>query len=195
MCLYVFIFFFKQKTAYEMRISDWSSDVCSSDLGCDLVDCPAILGRNAQFNCPRKLDLPGAFEFGPSDCDTRCICETWVQPFFIGAGWGRSAEDQFDVGVGLDQLRKDRCVITGFCVRDMMSFVDSANVVFFDLIDASGSCLHEGVNIIGALVEVAVASDAGRQRTFWHPLAESILALCREEFMKIGRATGGGRGG
>src|SRR3546814_8565458 len=32
MCLVVFCFFFKQKTAYEMRISDWSSDVCSSDL-------------------------------------------------------------------------------------------------------------------------------------------------------------------
>src|SRR3546814_3257714 len=33
MYLYLlFIFFFKQKTAYEMRISDWSSDVCSSDL-------------------------------------------------------------------------------------------------------------------------------------------------------------------
>src|SRR3546814_12145011 len=31
MCSIVF-FFFKQKTAYEMRISDWSSDVCSSDL-------------------------------------------------------------------------------------------------------------------------------------------------------------------
>src|SRR3546814_6987818 len=30
--MFVF-FFFKQKTAYEMRISDWSSDVCSSDLG------------------------------------------------------------------------------------------------------------------------------------------------------------------
>src|SRR3546814_1983408 len=30
--MYVFLFFFKQKTAYEMRISDWSSDVCSSDL-------------------------------------------------------------------------------------------------------------------------------------------------------------------
>src|SRR3546814_6464939 len=28
-----YLFFFKQKTAYEMRISDWSSDVCSSDLG------------------------------------------------------------------------------------------------------------------------------------------------------------------
>src|SRR3546814_3635731 len=29
---FIFVFFFKQKTAYEMRISDWSSDVCSSDL-------------------------------------------------------------------------------------------------------------------------------------------------------------------
>src|SRR3546814_5666200 len=29
---FTFFFFFKQKTAYEMRISDWSSDVCSSDL-------------------------------------------------------------------------------------------------------------------------------------------------------------------
>src|SRR3546814_16946528 len=31
MC-FIVLFFFKQKTAYEMRISDWSSDVCSSDL-------------------------------------------------------------------------------------------------------------------------------------------------------------------
>src|SRR3546814_9144267 len=34
LCIFVVLcfFFFKQKTAYEMRISDWSSDVCSSDL-------------------------------------------------------------------------------------------------------------------------------------------------------------------
>src|SRR3546814_8538654 len=32
LCLSCFFFFFKQKMAYEMRISDWSSDVCSSDL-------------------------------------------------------------------------------------------------------------------------------------------------------------------
>src|SRR3546814_13460230 len=38
-CLYVF--FFKQKTAYEMRISDWSSDVCSSDL-VDLLDIQCV---------------------------------------------------------------------------------------------------------------------------------------------------------
>src|SRR3546814_5302988 len=34
------VFFFKQKTAYEMRISDWSSDVCSSDLA---AAAPAVL--------------------------------------------------------------------------------------------------------------------------------------------------------
>src|SRR3546814_9324860 len=33
------LFFFKQKTAYEMRISDWSSDVCSSDL---FEQCPDL---------------------------------------------------------------------------------------------------------------------------------------------------------
>src|SRR3546814_10622316 len=47
-CMYLcFFFFFKQKTAYEMRISDWSSDVCSSDLNnlcpvtrpANLTDC------------------------------------------------------------------------------------------------------------------------------------------------------------
>src|SRR3546814_8129241 len=39
-------FFFKQKTAYEMRISDWSSDVCSSDL-CRLQNdlCPTLISR------------------------------------------------------------------------------------------------------------------------------------------------------
>src|SRR3546814_15991862 len=40
--LMVLVFFFEQKTAYEMRISDWSSDVCSSDLG--RLRCAVALG-------------------------------------------------------------------------------------------------------------------------------------------------------
>src|SRR3546814_5622832 len=43
-------FFYKQKTAYDMRISDWSSDVCSSDLddlSADRQSKPAPLGRSA----------------------------------------------------------------------------------------------------------------------------------------------------
>src|SRR3546814_9823688 len=37
------VFFFKQKTAYEMRISDWSSDVCSSDLGIQELELDLFL--------------------------------------------------------------------------------------------------------------------------------------------------------
>src|SRR3546814_456485 len=48
----MFSFFFKQKTAYEMRISDWSSDVCSSDLcaRCDWYrpPSPRVRGRASQ---------------------------------------------------------------------------------------------------------------------------------------------------
>src|SRR3546814_13511699 len=47
--MYVFLFFFfKQKTAYEMRISDWSSDVCSSDL--PLADPRKYSGSIADLN-------------------------------------------------------------------------------------------------------------------------------------------------
>src|SRR3546814_4145681 len=42
--LFMFFFFFKQKTAYEMRISDWSSDVCSSDLFAGLEHRPEVVG-------------------------------------------------------------------------------------------------------------------------------------------------------
>src|SRR3546814_3740209 len=47
-------FFFKQNTAYEMRISDWSSDVCSSDLeetGADAVEL--------NFGCPHGMSERG----------------------------------------------------------------------------------------------------------------------------------------
>src|SRR3546814_16317770 len=53
-----FFFFFKQKTAYEMRISDWSSDVCSSDLGIargehTLVEPEIVLEANADMAAKR----------------------------------------------------------------------------------------------------------------------------------------------
>src|SRR3546814_1233297 len=44
----VFFFFFKQKTAYEMRISDWSSDVCSSDLFCHFPLFHFVAGKDNQ---------------------------------------------------------------------------------------------------------------------------------------------------
>src|SRR3546814_15963784 len=44
------VFFFKQKTAYEMRISDWSSDVCSSDL-----NLPELLGIRKTAQCGHAI--------------------------------------------------------------------------------------------------------------------------------------------
>src|SRR3546814_7943402 len=56
--VYIYVFFFKQKTAYEMRISDWSSDVCSSDLatiyrGMDIGT--AKPSRSEQASMPHHL--------------------------------------------------------------------------------------------------------------------------------------------
>src|SRR3546814_9730289 len=48
--LLVLFFFFKQKTAYEFRINDWSSDVCSSDLG-------ILIPSSELFNIPTILDI------------------------------------------------------------------------------------------------------------------------------------------
>src|SRR3546814_2049083 len=69
----VLFFFFKQKTAYEMRISDWSSDVCSSDLflrtlqaGRACIGC--TLFRN--YFCPFRV-----CQFGHRQCLCQLCCD------------------------------------------------------------------------------------------------------------------------
>src|SRR3546814_8762481 len=56
------VFFFKQKTAYEMRSSDWSSDVCSSDLRAEHVISGAIrivVSRSFSSSIERVAMMPG----------------------------------------------------------------------------------------------------------------------------------------
>src|SRR3546814_5879450 len=55
----LYFFFFKQKTAYEMRISDWSSDVCSSDLASpapayNFAFTPRVQDQDAWFDMKRR---------------------------------------------------------------------------------------------------------------------------------------------
>src|SRR3546814_9563555 len=93
---FVFLFFFfKQKTAYEMRISDWSSDVCSSDLSRPIQELASVQGRRigsrriarlAPWNDAKVFLLrhggdpgdrrcaPTRFEIGRASCRER-VCQ------------------------------------------------------------------------------------------------------------------------
>ena len=58
----IVFFFFKQKTAYEILTCDWSSDVCSSDLG----SAPAsLIDRFSLLQCPRLLYCPSLVAAAP----------------------------------------------------------------------------------------------------------------------------------
>src|SRR3546814_4438636 len=88
-CIFMIFFFFKQKTAYEMRISDWSSDVCSSDLplvaavftGAEIAASPdpagladtwpLIMRAKASYYPGRSGDL---VEIGRASCRER-VCQ------------------------------------------------------------------------------------------------------------------------
>src|SRR3546814_20035569 len=70
-----FFFFFKQKTAYEMRISDWSSDVCSSDL------------RQRRLEIPRSGNVQPAHLRGlqpDAETDGRPVVPQELAPALVG---------------------------------------------------------------------------------------------------------------
>src|SRR3546814_4781632 len=63
----MFFFFFKQKTAYEMRISDWSSDVCSSDLVSVMAEYGTVTiayDANNAFGTPLRDEQRCSFSTG-----------------------------------------------------------------------------------------------------------------------------------
>src|SRR3546814_8231666 len=84
----VLFFFFKQKTAYEMRISDWSSDVCSSDLSdidpeagtvtCSVHGPGARLrirsGNRGRYECARCSRSKMPRKIGRASCRER-VCQ------------------------------------------------------------------------------------------------------------------------
>src|SRR3546814_2732129 len=90
--MYVFylFFFFKQKTAYEMRISDWSSDVCSSDLPIALIERatrrrPRGYGRGRSAPRPKRGTPPRRRDRTPRPNGRRgCVrrsdgCAAWPE--------------------------------------------------------------------------------------------------------------------
>src|SRR3546814_6186842 len=78
----VLFFFFKQKTAYEMRISDWSSDVCSSDLPSHPSPRATAWPRFPPLAAGGHAGLPAAI---------RVRCRSLVSLPLLGGGLGRGA--------------------------------------------------------------------------------------------------------
>src|SRR3546814_6322595 len=85
--VFVLFFFFKQKTAYEMRISDWSSDVCSSDLDAELSHLCQIVYKNDKERYHEEIGFGGYggvahgcigtrrfYRYGKSRCP-ECTCQ------------------------------------------------------------------------------------------------------------------------
>src|SRR3546814_4432503 len=86
-----FVFFFKQKTAYEMRISDWSSDVCSSDLLGDDVE-RAAGGVATEENALRTAQNLDAFNVEQILIARRRTRDVDTVVMDRRAGIGRNAE-------------------------------------------------------------------------------------------------------
>src|SRR3546814_17869624 len=115
MCSIFIFFFFKQKTAYEMRISDWSSDVCSSDLKsyqflaprlCESADRSEVDKAHILF--PDKENIAWmriAMKFAiQNDHAQDCIRilsrerrNAWVGRFGFDSSCGRSLQQLLDV--------------------------------------------------------------------------------------------------
>src|SRR3546814_3934061 len=78
---YLTFFFFKQKTAYEMRISDWSSDVCSSDIAYRALLAPTAPLRDVidaiQAICLLHGRHPGVVDFAHAH-DAGNSTEAWL---------------------------------------------------------------------------------------------------------------------
>src|SRR3546814_9395649 len=108
-----FFFFFKQKTAYEMRISDWSSDVCSSDLLAADATNPHAVARiyaakgRPSFN-PLIVHVPDvatAETIGVFDADARALAGSfWPGPLTLVVPLRPDAGIASLVTAGLDTI-------------------------------------------------------------------------------------------
>src|SRR3546814_14736424 len=119
------LFFFKQKTAYEMRISDWSSDVCSSDLG--LTGRAGVFQFFAAFlvdDAHRQADLAARVDLEHLDLD--------LLPF------GKDVGDLFDAFV-LDFGDVDEAVLAAHKVHESADIYEVPDLAVINLADLGRS--------------------------------------------------------
>src|SRR3546814_5024189 len=98
-----FVFFFKQKTAYEMRISDWSSDVCSSDLHA----CLQALAQRPRFVLVHRR-RPGLRLITGQDAEQDILARAVHQPRIDGCPVRRLDRPQRPSAGGRESLQLHR---------------------------------------------------------------------------------------
>src|SRR3546814_2897129 len=125
--MFIVFFFFKQKTAYEMRISDWSSDVCSSDLRPGIVhridkDTSGLLVVAKTDKAHEGL----ATQFAAHSIDRRYYAIVSGRPSplsgSVNAWIGRSSHDRKKMAAQHEGRGKH--AITHYAVREILNDAD-----------------------------------------------------------------------
>src|SRR3546814_1265052 len=99
MYLMLVFFFFKQKTAYEMRISDWSSDVCSSDLS-------VLRVRRPNLGAP---GLTGIVRIGDVPLPTYDLALIVIGPLVLASLWLLFNRTRWGIKIGRASVRERVC--------------------------------------------------------------------------------------
>src|SRR3546814_50583 len=159
-------FFFKQKTAYEMRISDWSSDVCSSDLH------PAVGLQSERTALPVADDAAGTLHHGGN---RQVVIRLQAAVYYRvdlprrELRIGIAVVGEALVAAGLQQPGEDRGMVGQQAVR---------------LVDAEEGALQRHALAAGEGQAVAVAAAPGRAAV---ALAEGRHADDRSEERRVGK--------
>src|SRR3546814_2458790 len=149
MCLFFFLlifFLFKQKTAYEMRISDWSSDVCSSDLAARKY------WRLSDYS-GQSLSGPGAAPaIEPLRQDLRFTDPAWkeppfnliVQAFLLNQQWWHAAT----AGIGgVSRHHEDMVESAARQILDVFAptnFLATYPLLQRKIVETGGRCVVDG---------------------------------------------------
>src|SRR3546814_6891178 len=117
--------FFKQKTAYEMRISDWSSDVCSSDLACIARHGSAVLAEQHKRGSDNGLFavLRGCTRAQiAADCYVGNVAHAHRHALAVGDDGITNLIDPGDAGVDAREERLATAIDVVGADRDLVAF-------------------------------------------------------------------------
>src|SRR3546814_12619441 len=127
MYVFIFFFFFKQKTAYEMRISDWSSDVCSSDLFAAIKDSfiavfppPPVMGLGTVGGFKLQIEDRGAVGYAQLDAAAQAFMAAARKAPELGPAFSSFQINVPQLDVDMDRVKAKQLGVPVTDVLDTM---------------------------------------------------------------------------